>query len=310
MNLDFIAYPLGQFLYFIYNSLAFHNYGFAIIIFTVIMKLALSPLTVKQYRSSAKMQEIQPLIQDVQKRYKNDKEKLNQELMKIYQEHGVNPAGGCLPLLLQLPILFSLYWVIVQPLKFMLKIPIEKIYGRFDEAKALVENGLVQIFNIGQAFGAEIKIVNQFDPAKAGEILSPEMIEKILDIGRGFRFLGVNLSRTATYDTKLLFGPEWKIYLPLLLFPIIGVITTYLQSKLTMPPPQPSKKGGKQADGGMANSMMYVGPLMTLVFSFQFPAGVILYWIAGYVFQIFQQLYINKNILKKKEIQTKEVQAK
>lgn len=301
MNLDFIAYPLGQFLYFIYNSLAFHNYGLAIIIFTVIMKLVLLPLTLKQYRSSAKMQEIQPLIQDVQKRYKNDKEKMNQELMKIYQENNINPAGGCLPLLLQLPILFSLYWVIVQPLKFMLRIPVEKIYGKFDEAKVLIENGLVQIFNVGQAFGAEIKIVNQFDSEKAGAILSPDMIEKIKDIGRGFRFLGINLSKTAVYDPKLLFGPEWTTYLPLLLFPIIGVVTTYLSSKLSMPQTQ-TKQGGQQADGGMANSMMYVGPLITLMFSFQLPAGVVLYWIAGYVFQIFQQLYINKHVVKKKEV--------
>ncbi len=304
MNLDFIAYPLGSFLYFIYNYLAFHNYGLAIIIFTVIMKLVLLPLTLKQYRSTSRMQEIQPLIQDVQKRYKNDKEKMNQELMKIYQENKVNPAGGCLPLLIQLPILFSLYWVIVQPLKFMLRIPVEKIYGKFDEAKVLIENGLVQIFEVGQASGAEIKIVNQFDPVKASAILSPEMIEKIKDIGRGFKFLGINLSKTATYDPKLLFGPESATYLPLLLFPIIGVVTTYLSSKLSMPQTN-TNQGGKQAEGSMSNTMMYIGPLITLMFSFQLPAGVVLYWIVGYVFQIFQQLYINKHVLKKKEVAAK-----
>lgn len=84
--LDPIAGILGQFLYFIYNTLAFGNYGVAILIFTVITKLALLPLNIKQFRSTAKMQEIQPLINDIQKKYKNDKEKLNQELMKLYQE--------------------------------------------------------------------------------------------------------------------------------------------------------------------------------------------------------------------------------
>ncbi len=73
--MDFIAGPLGQFLYFIYNTLGFHYYGLAIIIFTIIIKMALLPLTVKQYRSTAKMQQIQPLVQEVQKRYKNDKGK-------------------------------------------------------------------------------------------------------------------------------------------------------------------------------------------------------------------------------------------
>ena len=84
MNLDFIAYPLGRFLYFIYNTIAFGNYGLALILFTVIVRLALLPLTIKQYKSTAKMQQIQPKIQEIQKRYKNDKEKLNTELMRVY----------------------------------------------------------------------------------------------------------------------------------------------------------------------------------------------------------------------------------
>ena len=102
-----IADVLGKYLYFIYNTIAFENYGLAIIIFTVTIKLVLLPLTLKQLKSSARMQEVQPKIQELQKRYKNDREKLNQELMKFYQENKINPAAGCLPILVQLPILFS-----------------------------------------------------------------------------------------------------------------------------------------------------------------------------------------------------------
>ena len=118
--LDYIARPLGMFLKFIYDTIAFHNYGLAIIVFTIIVRAAMLPLTLKQYKSTSKMQEIQPLINDIQKRYKDDKEKLNQELMKLYKEHNYNPMGGCFPMLIQMPIILSLYWVIVQPLKFML----------------------------------------------------------------------------------------------------------------------------------------------------------------------------------------------
>jgi YidC/Oxa1 family membrane protein insertase len=118
--LDFIALPLGQFLHFIYNFIAFKNYGLAIILFTIFVKLAILPLAVKQYRSMAKMQEVQPHLQEIQRKYKNDKEKLNQETLKIYQEYKVNPAGGCLPLLIQMPIIISLYWVIQKPLTYML----------------------------------------------------------------------------------------------------------------------------------------------------------------------------------------------
>ncbi|MDD4297835.1 MAG: membrane protein insertase YidC, partial [Ruminiclostridium sp.] len=100
---DFIAKLLGPVLHFIYETIAFHNYGLSLIFFTVLIKAALLPLTIKQLKSTAKMQEIQPEVTKLQQRYKNDKEKLNQETMKLYQDKGVNPMGGCLPMLVQLP---------------------------------------------------------------------------------------------------------------------------------------------------------------------------------------------------------------
>jgi YidC/Oxa1 family membrane protein insertase len=264
------------------------------------MKLVLLPLTLKQYRSTAKMQEVQPLIQEIQRKYKNDKDKLNQEMMKVYQENKVNPAGGCLPLVVQMPIIISLYWVVTQPLKFMLNIPVDKIYGKFNESKVLIENGLMQIFNIKQRYNAEIFIVNNFNPDKVKDLLNQDLINRIVDIGKGLNFLDLNLSFIPTIDTNKLFGAEAAIYLPLLLIPILGVLTTYISTKLTMPQtPQGAEANPTQ------NAMMYMGPVMTLIFSFQLPAGVGLYWIAGYVFQIFQQLYINKHIMKKKEAATK-----
>jgi YidC/Oxa1 family membrane protein insertase len=291
MNLDFIAYPLGKFLYFIYNTLAFNNYGLAIIIFTAIVRLVLLPLTIKQYKSSTKMQLIQPQLQDIQKKYKYDREKMNQEMMKLYSENNINPAGGCLPLLIQMPIILSLYWVIVQPLKFMLNKTAEQINTLVNIASnAMGGNTLTNIQR-------ELTTLNFFNENR--EYLS--QVTGILDASEliDFNFLGLELGRTATYSPKILFGPEASIYLPLLLLPIIGVITTYFSSKMAMPAPADGKGS---TDNNMANSMsksmLYMGPVITLLFSFQLPAGVILYWITGYVVQIFQQLYINK-VLKK-----------
>jgi YidC/Oxa1 family membrane protein insertase len=278
----------------------FESYGLIILILTILIKVVLFPLTFKSYQSTAKMQEVQPLIQEIQRKYKNDKDKLNQEMMKVYQENKVNPAGGCLPLVVQMPIIISLYWVVTQPLKFMLNIPVDKIYGKFNESKVLIENGLMQIFNIKQRYNAEIFIVNNFNPDKVKDLLNQDLINRIVDIGKGLNFLGLNLSFIPTIDTNKLFGAEAAIYLPLLLIPILGVLTTYISTKLTMPQtPQGAEANPTQ------NAMMYMGPVMTLIFSFQLPAGVGLYWIAGYVFQIFQQLYINKHIMKKKEAATK-----
>ncbi|WHH57251.1 YidC/Oxa1 family membrane protein insertase [Petroclostridium sp. X23] len=120
-----ITGPLGSVLSFIYSFT--NSYGFAIVLFTIFIKLILLPLAIKQQKSMAEMQKIQPLLTDIQKKYKNDKEKLQVETMKIYQEHKVNPAGSCLPLLIQLPIIFGLYRVIYQPLTYILKMSKEEI---------------------------------------------------------------------------------------------------------------------------------------------------------------------------------------
>lgn len=299
--LDVICRPLGQFLYFIYNTIGFHYYGLAIIIFTIVVKLVLLPLTLKQYKSTTKMQAIQPQLQEIQKRYKNDKEKLNQEMMKLYQDNGVNPAGGCLPLLVQMPILISLYWVIVQPLKFMLGKTPEQITKIVDVAHtAMQAAGETVSANAMLGTIKELSALNYFNLHRNlldqvnGMLHANELIN--------FNFLGLHLGTVASYSTQKLFGPEAYIYLPLLLLPIIGVITTFLSTKLSMPKKNASTAGNQNAmANSMTNSMMYIGPVMTLIFSFQLPAGVVLYWICGYVFQIFQQLYINKTILRKNE---------
>lgn len=288
--LDPIAKPFGRFLYFIYDTIAFENYGLAIIIFTLIIRLLLLPLTLKQMKSTSKMQELQPKLQEIQKRYKNDKQKLNQETMRLYQENKVNPAGGCLPLLVQMPILISLYWVITSPLKYMLRKSGEAIQFLIeyvpDEFKVSVREQL-DVMNYFNLFPEKITEVSQY--LKESEIIN-------------LNFLGLRLGYQPTIDTDLLFGAESYIYLPLLLIPVIGVITTYISSKMMQAKNIKNKKsdtGG--AGGGMANTMLYIGPVLTLIFSFQLPAGVGLYWIAGYVFQIFQQLYINKYVTKKED---------
>jgi YidC/Oxa1 family membrane protein insertase len=326
MLLDPIAKPLGQFLFFIYNTIGFQNYGLAIIMFTFIVKIALLPLTLKQQKSAQKMQVIQPKMEEIKKRYKNDKEKLNQEMMKLYQENKVNPAGGCFPLLLQFPILISLYWVITQPLKFMLSKSPAVIFALKNIAGIDVKtyggdiNALTFFEKNQDLFNAKGELIWQ--AGKAGEFgefiidsvgniinRTGDILVKVGDAIFNqaqlinFNFLGLDLSQIATYNPDKLFGPESHIYLPLLLLPIIGVVTTFISSKMTMPQnTQDKKKSSAQGSaGGMGKSMMYIGPIMTLYFSFILPAGVVLYWIIGYVFQILQQLYINKRVLIKKE---------
>jgi YidC/Oxa1 family membrane protein insertase len=115
--LDFIIIPFLNALVFIYGVLG-ENFGLAIIIFTIAVRLATYPFTAQQMKSAQGMQEMQKSKkwQDIQKKYKGDKEKLAQEQMKLYQELGINPLGSCLPTLLQLPIIFALYWAVTRTL--------------------------------------------------------------------------------------------------------------------------------------------------------------------------------------------------
>ena len=293
MSLDIIARPLGKFLLFIYNTAAFQNYGLSIILFTIIVKLALLPLTLKQLKSSAKMQELQPIIGDIQKRYKDDKEKLNQEMMKVYQENNYNPASGCLPILFQMPILITLYWVIVQPLKFMLSKSEETINTLIEVAR----KGL-NVTEQAMGFQKELAALNYFNENRDALSQVSGLLDKseIIDFNS---FLGLHLGVIAKYDPSYLFGEQAYIYLPLMLLAILATATTFLSTKLTMPKPNPNGAPQNAMASSMTNSMVYIGPIMTLMFAFQMPAGVVLYWMVGYVFAIFQQLYINKYVLKK-----------
>lgn len=114
--MSFIADFFGTVLRYIYEFIG--NYGFAIIIFTVLVKGLLTPLTVKQTKSTFAMSEINPKIKEIQEKYKNKPEKQNEEITKLYKESGFNPLAGCLPLLIQMPILFALFYVFREPLKY------------------------------------------------------------------------------------------------------------------------------------------------------------------------------------------------
>lgn len=109
-----IYQPLYNILVFLYNNFAFHDFGIAIIIITLFLKVILMPLSKKQIESQKKMQELQPKIKELQNKYKNDKERQSRELMKFYKENKTNPFGGCLPMIIQLIFLIAIYQVFLK----------------------------------------------------------------------------------------------------------------------------------------------------------------------------------------------------
>jgi YidC/Oxa1 family membrane protein insertase len=134
--LDAISNLLGTLLHVIYNLV--NNYGIAIILFTVVVRLALLPLTFKQTKSMKEMQVIQPKIKEIQEKYKNNKEVLNQKVMEVYQKHNVNPMAGCLPLLVQFPILIGLFRALRDPAKYVFGSP--EVYASINSNFLWLEN--------------------------------------------------------------------------------------------------------------------------------------------------------------------------
>ncbi|WZL73159.1 YidC/Oxa1 family membrane protein insertase [Clostridiaceae bacterium 35-E11] len=112
-----IAKPLGILLNFFYGLVG--NYGISIILFTLVIKLVLLPLTLQQLKSTKQMSEIQPKLKELQEKYKNDKETLQVKTMELYKKYKINPLGGCLPLLIQMPIIFGLFAVLRDPTKYI-----------------------------------------------------------------------------------------------------------------------------------------------------------------------------------------------
>lgn len=284
-----ITIPLGYILGFIYNFI--NNYGWSLIIFTVLIKVLLLPLGLKQQKATTKMQQIQPKMTEIQKKYANDQQKLSEETMKLYKEYGVNPMGGCLPLLIQLPILFGLYRVIYKPLTYMLHYT--------DEAVTELTSQYVAQFG---EFSAAAANQAQIIIAKANDLIN-------------FDFLGLDISATPSIANPSVI---WIV-------PILAAVTTYLTSKVTtamagnknkdkktdengvvkkervLSPDQKTNAGQANSAESMTKSMTIMMPLMTLWITFTLPATLGVYWTVSNVLSILQTVVLNGYFKKKLE---------
>jgi len=112
---DIIAKPLLWFMNFIYSRVP--NYGIAIIVLTILTKILLWPLGSKSYKSMSEMKRLQPLMAEIREKHKDDKKMMNQEIMSLYRTYKINPMGGCLPMVLQIPVFFALYRMLYQAIE-------------------------------------------------------------------------------------------------------------------------------------------------------------------------------------------------
>lgn len=269
--MSILYHAFGWLLNFIYGFVI--NYGVSIILFTILTKVILFPLSLKQQKSMVKMQQVQPKLKEIQEKYKSDQQRQSEETMKLYKEYGVNPMGGCLPLLIQLPILLALYRVMYQPLTYMLKYSADKIADLAGKFGIAMDNARM----------AEIAI------AKAGDLID-------------FSFFGLDLSGAPSLGTPSL----------LWLIPITAALTTFLSSKVTTAMNKPAKKeedakpkrvlsaepsankDNTDSTQSMTKSMNVMMPIMTLWITFTVPAALGLYWTISNLISMLQQIVLNK----------------
>lgn len=288
-----IANLFGYLLNFLYNT--FNNYGIAIIVFSVILRIILIPVTIFQQKSMKKSAELQEKMKEIQKKYKNNPEKLNQETMNLYKTEKVNPLSGCLSSILQIIIILSVFWLVSKPLTYMKKIPQDTI-----------NNYVTEIKEAGSSTSAyqEIDVIKQ-----KGQ--QDENVNINLD------FFGIDLSMVPNANMK-----DLKVYI----IPVLYVLTSFLSMKLTNKQAKTKKKktlaiAEKSQDSKeniekeekdpaeeaaesmelMSNSMNYMFPIMAISISFVTPLGLALYWLVSNVLIMIERVIIDKVFDKKDE---------
>ena len=242
------------------------NVGFAIIILTIVFRVVLLPLGIKQIKSMQAMQALQPKIKEIQKKYNGNKQKIQEQTMKLYQEYGVNPLGGCLPLLLQFPILIAMYSVIRAPIP----------YAPDDASKPLG----VEFRGNHLPEGSQLFIDVTQHKEEGQHFLFMNLQCSASQAGRTVDVL--NTKREASGD-KLHCGDSVPDRIPYYVMLALMIGTTFYSSRQTQ------KATPASAQSQQTQIITKVMPLMFGVFGFAFPAGLVLYWMVSNLFQIGQQ---------------------
>lgn len=290
--MGFISELFGYLLNALYT--AFNNYGIAIIIFSVILRIILIPITIKQQKSMKKSTELQEELQELSKKYKNNPEKLNQETIELYKREKMSPFSGCLSSIVQLIIILSVFWLVSQPLTYMKGLN-EVSYNPNgeDAGQSVVEHYKeeLQKENNGQRSSyAEIEIINKYS-------------EEDERVSLNMEFLGLDLSKVPGNNLG-----DWTVYI----IPALYVISSVISIRLTtnMNKKKDEKTLAEKIESGesdemeamqaMNKNMTYMMPIMSVFIAFIAPLGLALYWFVSNVLMIIEKLVIDK-IMKHKE---------
>lgn len=294
---NFFANIFGYLLQLVYHLV--NNYGLAIISFTVVIKILLLPLSIKQQRSMKKSAELNEKMKVLQFKYKNDPEKLNQEMMNLYKSENMSPFSGCLTSIVQFLLLISIFYLVRSPLTYMEKIPTENINNYVQQLK---DDGKT----ISQVY-PEIDVIRDYEFLKEK---NPED-ENVEKANIQMNFLGLDLSKIPQQNMS-----DYTVYI----IPILYILSSFISIRMTtaMQEKQNKKKQeekevkidgttgqelvpqeeNNEMDAVMqTNKMMsWMMPIMSISIAFVAPLGLALYWLISNILMIIERLILNKVI--------------
>jgi len=281
---NLITVPFGWLLGQLYNL--FENYGIAMIVFGILVQLIMLPIKAKSKKSMMKMSRVQPMIQDIQRRYANDTQKQNEMLQKLYQEEGISMGGGCLWSMVPLFILIPLFTVIREPLTYILMESAEVSAQIIDVIKGLAGDQFSSNNYYDQVTAAQL--IPQFAAELRAAI--PGISETTL-AGVNFNFLGINLGAIPQFN---IFSSTWAwdwAHIGAFLIPMLSAGSQVLSmliaqktndSVLTNEKGIQDKEMAKNSQQNQSTkTMMYMMPLMSLWIGFTVSASLSLYWFVG-----------------------------
>lgn len=277
---DIITVPFGYLLSLLYQLTT--NYGVALILFSIIVKILLTPATAKAKKSTMKMSRLTPQIQAIQKKYENDQQKQSLAIQELYKQEGVSMGGGCLWSLLPLLILLPLYTVVRQPIVYMLHESAESAGKIVEFLKEVAPDQFTGNSYYHQMVAA--RLIPQF-ATQLKEAL-PELSQATL-AGINFNFLGIDLGSVAQFNIFGWSAYDWAhfgAFLIPLLSAGVQVLSMFIamrtnNSLVTDEKGIQDKETAKNSQANQTNkTMMFIGPLMSLWIGFTIPAALSLYW--------------------------------
>lgn len=270
---QFIANIFGYLLEWLYNGIG-QNYGIALILFTIILRIILLPLTIKQQKSMKKTTELQGKMQEIQFKYKNKPELMNKEIMDLYKRENLSPFSGCISSIVQILIILSVFYLVSRPLTYMKKIDPGIIENYRNEISAENDGKISNYY--------EIEIIQK----KAAQ---DENIKVNMD------FLGLDLSKVPSQNMT-----DIKVYI----IPILYVISSIFSIKMTTGKTKKKEQNGSSEPDmtqQMNKSMSYMMPIMAVSIAFVAPLGLALYWLISNILMILERIVINKYVDSKEE---------